>query len=136
VKLDGRDLQLIPGAIMVYLHFPLHHAARDAESLTEDERVLLALVRRMRESSSDAYPQPGSLGNMAWRDTVRRQLAATLEWEFTEQERQSLGKALRACVIELEKDSEADINIHFCGDDYGIRREHFEQLRRRINEEL
>ncbi len=136
MKLNGRELKVIRGAIMVYLYCPLYHAAREAEeSLAKDEIVLRALKTRM-ESRSEAFARPGSTGGMSWPEFVKRQLAVELEWEFADEERRTLRRALDACATELENNPRADVNIHFSCDDYGIRREHFEQLSRRLREEL
>ena len=131
MKLNGKELRLIPGAIMVYLCVPLHHARRDGEVLSEDKVVLDKLDKRISIASEDAY-RPHLKQGMSWAEMVEVYLKASLDFEFTHKEKQALARALDACAVELEVDPEADVNINFSGDGYGIRREDFVEMRKRL----
>lgn len=131
--LDGRELRLVHGAIMVYLGVPLHFAVRDRDPVLEG--VLDDLARRIHLAREKAYWPEGAERPTSWAKVVERHLNTKLSWRFTVQEREALGKALDACAEELRMDPKADVNICFNGDEYGIRREDFLEMRRRLLEE-
>ncbi len=99
MMLNGRELRLIHGAIMVYLDTPLHFAVRERDPVLED--VLDGLAKRLHSSRESAYWPEGTERPTSWAKVVERHLQTELDFEFTAQEKESLAKALYACAEEL-----------------------------------
>jgi len=135
VKLTGLDLRIIPGVEMVFLHVPLH--ARPRRSLTlAEERALEALGQRLHVAREAEYQRASVDSSTSRAEVIRRRLAVQLEWRFLGQERQLLCEGLEACIAELRFDPQADVNIHFNGDEYGVTVGSMEDLKERLDRVL
>ena len=132
MKLLGLDLRVIPGAIMVYLDAPLRFVRR-RELSPQAESTLEHLNDSLSSAIDNAYLKADAERGETRREVIQRRLAVELDWVFGNEEKAILSEALDACATEM--DHGGDVNIHFNGDEYGVRAEHFRDLARRLKNE-
>ena len=131
MKLTGQELRILPGVVTIYLHVPLHFGTIRTLS-DEDEAALAELRERLTSSRENAYDQAHTEEGADRAEIIRNRLSVTAETSLSPRERVLLVEALDACAVEMEHGG--DVNIHFNGDEYGVRPEHLRTLKRRLEQ--
>ena len=133
MKLNGIDLRVLPGAVMVYCLTPLRHVP--SPSLNDaEQQTLIQLSDRVTDARESAYKLTKADEQRHRGDVISARLSVSLDLTFSEAERELLGRALEACAIEMEHGG--DVNIHFNGDEYGVNPAAFRDLAARLQAEV
>lgn len=132
MRLNGKDLRVLPGGIMVFLHVPFGHVKKMTIS-NKEKKFLETAYWRIADLGRQLY-ETYCTGIMSTSETISCRLRQSGDLEFSLEDLELLSRVLKQ-VIEEDR-PEASHNVYFNGDQYGITLDDFNDLLTRIESEL
>lgn len=129
--LNGKDLQVLPGALMIFLHVPFTRVEKD---LSPGKKNLVEKIYDRVDSLCDELYRASCRHLMAQSEIVACRLRQQGYCRFSTEELEALIELLKL-VIEEDR-PEASHNVYFNGDEYGITLSDFRDLLSRMEEDL
>ncbi|WP_437617042.1 hypothetical protein WMF20_24465 [Sorangium sp. So ce834] len=129
MRLSGRDLRVLPGALTVMMHVPVPLAEKRRLG-AEEERTIENLLDRFTEATRHVYHRLSEEAQLSRAEIVKMRLEASLQWTLSSEEAKLLEEALDLCIGEGE--AGRGVNICFNGDEYGITVQDMRSLRDRV----
>ena len=125
MKLTGRDLVVLPGAIFFYLDRP--RSPSEPRPSSEVQDLLDGLGDRLREARDVAYSALETDKASTRPDIITRRLQASLEWAFSAKEIELLKQALDVTANDLAQ-AHSDARVMLPIDEHGLTAEDFRSL--------
>lgn len=114
MKLTGKEIRIILGTIILFLHVPFSRTQKRLLSSSESDE----LERLFDELFEETEKQAGVSETDDWETKVFKRQSVVIEKAFYVQECLFFIEMLTACVHEARYDT--DLNVYFGGDSYGI----------------
>jgi hypothetical protein len=130
MRLDGRDLIVLSGAIFFYLDGP--RLPSEPRLSPESDQLLESLGDRLQEATDAVYRDLETEKAPTRKEIVERRLRASLEWDFSAQEVELLKRALDATAKDLAH-AYSDARIMLPIDEHGLTVEDFRSLWTRLD---